>query len=383
MTLVAYADGPTGARVSPADVTRACGLGTAEPPEVLLGWTLERHAWLDEATLRGSTVLAGYGLAQSVRQGRLTPLPVRLSAVPSLLRERPPDIGVIPAIRRGDGFAFSGSVGWGDVLASVSKQVVLEIDEDGVDLGGPSLEGNIVATLARPALEVGRETPSRRADEIDLAIGRTVASLIPDDATLEFGPGGIGEGIAGALDRPVRLWSGLCTDSMATLHERGLLLAPAVAAYTFGTEPVRRLAEAGMLDLRPTSITHDLSVLSQIPRFIGCNTALQVGLDGAVNVERVDGRVIAAVGGHSDFCVGASRSDGGLSIIAVRSTTSRGDSTIVPTTEVVSTQRSDIDIVVTEHGVADLRGVTDDERRQRLIAVAAPDHRAALTSAQT
>jgi acyl-CoA hydrolase len=154
-----------------------------------------------------------------------------------------------------------------------------------------------------------------------------------------------------------------------------------VAAYTQGGQAVRDLAEAGMLDLTPSSITHDISRLSSIERFVGCNTALQVGLDGSVNVERVGHRVIAAIGGHSDFCAGASRSVGGLSIIAVRSTTARGDSTIVGRVDVVSTQRSDVDVVVTEHGVADLRGCDDAVRAERLIAIAAPDAREVLRSA--
>jgi acyl-CoA hydrolase len=135
-----------------------------------------------------------------------------------------------------------------------------------------------------------------------------------------------------------------------------------------------------MLELTSTTITHDLSCLSAIPRFVGCNTALQVGLDGSVNVERVGSRVIAAVGGHSDFCAGASRSPGGLSVIAVRSCTTSGSSTIVGRVDVVSTQRSDIDVVVTEHGIADLRRASDTERAERLIAIAAPDHRATLAS---
>lgn len=382
MAFIAYADGPGSARVAPVEVLRAAGLDPRETPDLLLGWTVERHPWLKDPTLRGRTVLAGYALADPVADGRLTPLPIRLSAVPSMLREHPPDVGVIAVVRRGSGYAHAASIGWSDVLATVARRVVLEVDERGVDLGGPTVDHDVVATVRRPVREDGVDPPSRPADDVDLTIGASVASLIPDDATLQFGPGGVGEGIARALVRPVRLWSGLCTDSMALLHQRGLLLAPAVAAYTFGGERVRELADAGMLDLRPSSVTHDLSTLSSIPRFVGCNTALQVGLDGSVNVERVGGRVIAAVGGHSDFCAGASRSPGGISVVAVRSTTTRGNSTIVPRVDVVSTQRSDVDVVVTEHGIADLRGVGDHERRDRLIAVAAPPHRDALASAR-
>ena len=375
-TRIVYADGPSSARVGPADVLAAAG--RSGPTDVLLGWTIERHPWIDDPEFRGSTVLAGYGLGRAVNEGRVTALPVRLSAVAPRLTADPPDIGVIAAVRRGSGFAFSGAIGWGDVLARVATDVVLEIDEHGTDLGGPPIEGSIVATLERPAAAATPPAASRPADEIDLRIGGLVASLVPGDATLQFGPGGVGEGIARALDRPGRIWSGLCTDAMASLHQRGLLSAPAVAAYTWGGDPIRSLAADGMLELTSTTITHDISRLSAIARFVGCNTALQVGLDGSVNVERVGGRVIAAVGGHSDFCAGASRSPGGLSIVAMRSTSASGTSTIVDRVDVVSTQRSDIDVVITEHGIADLRRVSDEQRAQRLVAIAAPEHRTAL-----
>jgi acetyl-CoA hydrolase len=104
-----------------------------------------------------------------------------------------------------------------------------------------------------------------------------------------------------------------------------------------------------MLELTSPTVTHDLTRLSAIPRFVACNTALQVGLDGSVNVERVGGRSVATIGGHSDFCVGAARSPGGLAVIALRSTTARDESTILPQVDVVTKQRSDIDVVVTEH----------------------------------
>jgi acyl-CoA hydrolase len=124
-----------------------------------------------------------------------------------------------------------------------------------------------------------------------------------------------------------------------------------------------------MLRLAPVSLTNDSSAVAAVPRFVACNTAIQVGLDGAVNVERIGDRVITGIGGHSDFCAGASRSVGGLSVIAVRSTAADGTPTIVEHVDVVSTPRSDVDIVVTEHGIADLRGLTDNQRAERLIAI--------------
>jgi acyl-CoA hydrolase len=240
---------------------------------------------------------------------------------------------------------------------------VLEVDEQGRDFGGPPVAGNVVAALPRPGSEPV-PVPQRAADDVDRRIGELVAALVPDDATLQFGPGGIGEGIASSLHRPVRIRSGLLTDAMATLHARDLLLAPAVAAYTWGGDPIERLADAGMLRLAPVSETNDSSAVAATPRFVACNTAIQVGLDGAVNVERIGDRVITGIGGHSDFCAGASRSIGGLSVIAVRARA------IVERVDVVSTPRSDVDIVVTERGIADLRGLSDSERASRLRAIA-------------
>ena len=88
---------------------------------------------------------------------------------------------------------------------------------------------------------------------------------------------------------------------------------------------------------------------------------------------------MAGIGGHADFCAAAARSANGLSIVALPATR-RGRSTIVTAVERVSTPGTDVGVVVTEHGVADLRGADDDERRRRLAAVAAPEFRDELTA---
>lgn len=382
---IVYADGRDSAATSPRDIARL--VGHSGEIEVLLGWTVRSPSWLDNPDFRCRTFMAGYGLSKAVAGGRCVPLPVRLSAVPAQLVAFRPDVAVITGVARGDGYACTSAVGWSDSAALAAAKVVVEAAATGafelgaIDLGGPMIPGNIVATVARPDHLADNSASQRPADEIDIRIGELVVSLLPERPTLQFGPGGIGEGIARALNQPVHIWSGLLTDTMADLDQRGLLLGPANAAYTWGGEPIRRLAAKGLVQLTPVSTTHDNGVLAAIPRFVGCNTAIQVGLDGSVNVERVGGRTISSIGGHADFCAGASRSIGGISIIALRSCTSRGDSTIVPTVEVVSTARSDIQVVVTEHGIADLRGVGDDERIRRMIQIAAPQYRASLTSA--
>jgi acyl-CoA hydrolase len=346
---------------------------------VFLGWTPEAHPWLASPALRGRTVLAGYALADAVADGRLDYLPVRLSSVPRLVADAlRPDVAVVTGVRRGSELVFGASVGWGPAVARAARNgVVVEIDPDGYDLGGPPIPGRIIGTVDRPAYDGPPPVP-RGPDDVDLVIGRHVASVLPDEPTVQHGPGGVAEAIVAAIDRPVHVWSGLVTDAMAALDERGLLLGRITAAYAWGGKPVAALAAAGRLGLVPVEETHDLTRVSAIERFVSCNTALQVGLDGSVNVERVGGRYVAGIGGHADFCAAAARSVGGISIIALRSTTRGGASTIVPQVEVVSTPRCDIEVVVTEYGIADLRGIDDAERARRMSAIAAPQHRAGL-----
>ena len=369
MVRIVYADGPSAPRCPPSVVLEAAALD-ADPrrAHVLLGWTPEPLPWIDDPDFRADTVLPGYGLSRAVRDGRVTPLPVRLSGVSTLLHDRPPHVAVVPGVRRGDDYAFAGSVGWGDVAAAVAQRVVVEVDETAPDLGAPMIPGHIVATVRRddPQPPVSLREP----DDIDRRIAVHVVELLPHDATVQFGLGAVPDAIAASIDRPVRIWSGLVTDAMAGLHARGLLAAPAVAAYTWGGDPIERLHRDAMLSLRSTTETHDVGTMARIERLVAINAALQVGLDGSVNVERVGGRTIAGIGGHADFSAGASHSPGGISIVALRSTDRHGNPTIVDHVEVVSTPRCDVDVVVTEHGVADLRGVGDAERARRLTAIA-------------
>jgi acyl-CoA hydrolase len=186
--------------------------------------------------------------------------------------------------------------------------------------------------------------------------------------------------VVNALARPVRVRSGLVTEELVALASRGLLTGAAEAAYVWGGETLRQMIEAGTLKLSDVEHIHDISAVSAIDRFVAVNTALEVGLDGAVNVEVAGGRIVAGPGGHPDFAAGASRSRGGLSIIGLPSTAG-GGSTIVARPAVVSTPRSDVDVVVTERGVADLRGCDDLERARRMVAIADPEHADALREA--
>jgi acyl-CoA hydrolase len=379
-TTIAYADGADGASTAPLAVAALLGI-TGNDVRVVVGWTPEARSWLYDPAVRGHALMAGYSLGPPIADGRLTYLPVRLSSVPGLVRDAlRPDVAVVAGVRRGDELAFAGTVGCGPAMARAAERVVVELDDESIDLGAPAIPGNIVATVERPE----RRPPlpdSREPDDVDRAIAAHVRSVLPERATLQLGPGAIADAIVAGLDRPVSIWSGLVTERVAALAGRGLLDGPVVAGYTWGGPAIAALAASGALRLEPVEVSHDLATVSAIDGFVGCNTALQVGLDGSVNIERVGGRLVAGIGGHADYCAAATQSRGGVSLIALRATTRRGVSTIVPRVEVVSTPRCDVEVVVTEHGVADLRGVDDAGRSRRLAAIAAPEHRAALAGA--
>lgn len=375
--LVALADGPDGPLPDPATVASAGGLSAEF--DLLLGWVVRDPGWLEDVT-GGSvtTLMVGAGTRRAVAAGRVGAVATRLSAIPRLLQGRlRPDVAVVGAFEDTAGrWRVAGSPGWALAAARSASGVVLE------RWPGPPPSGRLALPHCRILGVYDRRDPpdappANRMDGRHRAIGRQVAALVPERATVQWGPGSIGAAVVAALDRPVRVRSGLVTDELVDLADRGLLIGPAEAAWLWGGPALQEMVASGHLLLREMEYTHDLTAISACPRFVAVNTALQVGLDGSVNVERSGGRTVAGPGGHPDFAAGASRSPGGMSVVALPSTAA-GRSTIVERPEVVSTPRSDVDVVVTEHGVADLRGCPDGERARRLIAVAAPEHRAEL-----
>jgi acyl-CoA hydrolase len=130
--------------------------------------------------------------------------------------------------------------------------------------------------------------------------------------------------------------------------------------------------------------THDIGTLRGIERFVAINSVIEVDLLGQANAEMIGGRQVSSAGGITDFMRGARLSPGGFAIVALPSTARGGTvSRIVPKLDdgaAVSVARGDMELVVTEHGIADLRNKTVDERAQALIAVAAPRHRDELSA---
>ena len=374
--LIVLADGPDGPLPDPAVVASAAGI---DRPDVLLGWLVREPPWLATCDLTVSTFLTGQGTRAAVAAGKVTTFPARLSAIPGLLAGRMrPDVLVVGAHETRSGFRLAHGPGFASAAAPRAKAVVIERWTGEPLDGAPLISGDVAAVIDR--VDPPDPPPDNQPTAAHERIGELVAELIPVGATVQWGPGVVGASVIASLRRPVRVRSGLVTDELVPLDQAGLLEAPAEAAYLWGRAALRRMAGDGRLRLRGIEHTHDLTGVSGIERFVAINTALQVGLDGASNVEMVAGRVVSGAGGHPDFAAGASRSPGGLSIVALPATAG-SQSTIVRTPECVSTPRSDVDVVVTEFGVADLRGLDGAERAGRIIDIAAPEHRPELRAA--
>jgi acyl-CoA hydrolase len=260
--------------------------------------------------------------------------------------------------------------------------------------GDTAIEPTAIDVLV-PAAAPPIELPARPAGRIDRAIADHVARLIPDRATIELGLGVIPQAVTGALGRKqgLGIHSGAIGDGIADLMEAGIVdnrhkeIDPAVTVATMlmGTSRLYRFADRNpAIQIRATSYTHEALVLGNFRRFIAINGALEVDLTGQVNAETARGRHIGLVGGQMDFIRAANRAAQGRSIIALQSTDrERTRSRIVAMLGdgIVTTPRAEADLVVTEHGIAELRGRTLAERARALIAVADPVFRAELEQA--
>ncbi|WP_176599223.1 MULTISPECIES: acetyl-CoA hydrolase/transferase family protein [Sphingobium] len=225
-------------------------------------------------------------------------------------------------------------------------------------------------------------------DAVADAIGRHIAPFVQDGATLQTGLGKVPGAVLRALTnrRNLRIHSGLIGDPVVDLEEAGALASgvPVTAGVAIGSERLYRAIGGASYRFAPVSVTHDAGVIGAISDFVAVNSATEVDLFGQAYAEVGPKGFMSGPGGAIDFAR-AARLAGGLRIVALAASAARGTiSRIVPPNAgagPVSLSRTDIDLVVTEHGVADLRAASHADRAASIIAVAAPAHRAELTAA--
>ncbi len=329
------------------------------------------------------------------KAGVLDIYPGNYSTLPWLLSDGPCRVDVVlvqvaPAdehgrysLGLGDDFLSSAIRAAHTVIAEVNDQVPVTAGSGAVT----DADLDVVVHTSRPPAQLAPAQPTAESDRI----AELIAERIEDGATLQFGIGAVPEAVLRRLGghRDLGVHSGLFNDTAAELVERGVItgarktLDPGVcvAGLVTGTQSVfDHVHRNPAFSLRDITYTHAPDILAAQHRLVAINSAIEVDLTGQVNAEVAGGTYVGAVGGGADFLRGAARSPGGLPIVALPST-ARGASRIVPALSgPVSTARADVGLVVTEYGVADLRGCTLSERRRRLVAIAHPDYRDALAA---
>ena len=272
----------------------------------------------------------------------------------------------------------------------------------GAKLVAAELNHAIVAPAGCPVVDPGRidftieterplfEMPAPQVDSAAARIGDFIAELIQDGDCIQTGIGSIPAAILARLadKNDLGMHGGLIDDGGMALIRGGNMTGANkpidtgvhVAGMALGSRGLLDwLAETPTVQFRGANYTHEVNVIRKLPQFVSVNSAVEVDLFGQVNAEVAGGRQISGTGGSVDFMRAAKASSGGRSVVAMNATARGGEvSRIVPRVELVTALRTDVDIVVTEFGVARLRSLSAAERARALIEIAAPEFRDSL-----
>ena len=271
----------------------------------------------------------------------------------------------------------------------MARAVLVEVNENIPDIRSPHRLHRDQVVQLRHTAEPLPELPRRPPSDSESALARHVAALIPDGATVQLGIGTVAAAVAHALrgHRGLRLRTGMVGDWLLDLLDSGAVSGedPDACTTTLAAGSARLYAACAGDSVRFVTsgeLTQPTAMAACSP-FVAVNSALEVDLRGQANAETVAGRYVGAVGGQLDFFRAAHQQPTGLAVIALTATAERGArSRIVARTEsgTVTSPQSDVNIVVTEHGAADIRATSLAAREKLLIVLADERHRPALTA---
>lgn len=344
---------------------------------------LNRATWLPHPRCRFDTFFMTPELKAAGDRVRFLPLPY--TDILARWRREPPDaalFGVSPP--DGDGMCSFGPTV--DFLAELWPLIPRRIAHVNALLprtGGPT---GIPLAAIDAVVEAPEPPPTSAevgADPVTTTIARHVAALIADGSTLQTGVGKLPGAILAALrgHRGLKVHSGLIGDAVLDLVEAGAIERDedVVTGVAIGSARLYAALPGRGFQFRPVSHTHGPAVLAAVPKLVTINSALSVDLFGQAYAEVGPGGWLSGTGGATDFARGA-RAGGGLRIVALPAT-AKGASRIGAGAGPVTLGRTDTDVVVTEHGAADLRHLDHHARAAALVAIAAPAHRDALARA--
>ncbi|HLF03284.1 MAG TPA: acetyl-CoA hydrolase/transferase C-terminal domain-containing protein [Anaerolineales bacterium] len=350
--------------------------------------------------LRVNTLFISDNVRGAVNEGRADFTPCFLSEIPGLFRSGalPLDVALIQVSPPDDhGFcSFGVEVGITKTAAQSAKLVIAEINPRMPRTLGDSFvhisKLNVIVQVDYALPEVHMAA----TDETTERIADHVASLIPNNATLQTGIGAIPDSVLKRLTnhKDLGVHTELFSDGVIDLFRRGVITGEKktlhrgkmVAGFALGTQQLYDFVHDNpIVELHPSEYVNDPFVIAQNDTMVAINSAIEVDLTGQVCADSIGPRLYSGVGGQVDFIYGASRSKGGIPIIALPSTLEKKDgakfSKIVPMLKPgagVVTTRNHVHYIVTEYGVADLYGKTIKQRTKALIAIAAPEFREEL-----
>jgi len=350
--------------------------------------------------LRVNTLFISDNVRAAVNDGRTDFTPVFLGEVPRLFKSGllAPDVALVHVSPPDEhGFcSFGIEVGLTKPAAQSAKVVIAEMNPRMPRTLGDSFihlsKLDLVVPVDYPLPEIRMGDTSETVQRI----AEHVAGLIPDGATLQTGIGAIPDAVLSRLEnhKDLGIHTELFSDGIIDLINRGVITGErktlhqgkVIAGFVLGTQRLYDfIHDNPVIEFHPQDYVNDPFVIGQNARMVAINSAIEVDLTGQVCADSIGPRLYSGVGGQLDFIYGASRSQGGVPVIALPSTALGGKaSRIVAMLKPgagVTTSRNHVHFVVTEHGVADLYGKTVRQRARALIAIADPSFREDLERA--
>lgn len=349
-----------------------------------------------EGHFRLNSFFLGVQSRPAVKQGRGDFSPCCFSEIPELFREYLPVDTAVIIVTPPDknGYCSCGiSVDYTLPAARYAKKVIAQVNRRMPRTHGDTFlhvsQIDAFVEIEEPILEL----PPPVIGEVEKAIGENCAKLIRDGDTLQLGIGPIPDAVLLFLKdkKDLGIHSEMISDGVVELIEAGVItnrkktLHPGKTVVTFlmGTKRLYDYADDNpSLYMCPVDYVNDPFIIAQNDGMVSINSCIQVDIQGQVASESAGLTQISGIGGQVDFVRGARRSKGGRSIMAISSTAKGGSvSKIVPFLDegaAVTTSRTDVDYIVTEYGIAALRGKTLRQRAAALIRIAHPNFRAEL-----
>ncbi len=346
-----------------------------------------------------NAVFVGGVTREAVSEGRADYTPCFFHEVPRLFKEGylPVDVALIQISSPDDhGFcSFGVSCDYTKPAAECAKLVIAQVNENMPrTMGDAFIHISDIDCIVEASIPLVELKPPR-ITEVEEAIGKNCASLVEDGATLQLGIGAIPDAALLFLKNKKDLGihsemisdgvlelieSGVITNKMKTIHKGKI-----VVSFLMGTKKLYDFVNNNpMVEMYSVDYVNNPVVIMKNYKMVSINSCVQVDLMGQVASETIGLKQFSGVGGQVDFVRGVSMAEGGKSIIAMPSTASGGKvSRIVPLLDegaAVTTSRNDVQYIVTEYGIASLKGKTLKDRGRALINIAHPDFKDQLIS---